>query len=402
MDFRDRRNLHVVGELVAQYFPEDIENFNRLQRLEQALDDELVRRQVALKEVQCLVESRIQPLVNQRLFRLHIFHSHENQTGADGEHWSYVSKDLSHQTMAPSWTLRVQGALINQRGLFGKYRFSDFFEKVIITTEDETIVWDKKTMLASEAECDGFELKRSTEREMDVQIVLMLDKRKTELLEIPKELATLTGSQLVTVPQFYRVLCQYVKAHALIFPDDASSFQVDASLAAFFDLPVGSKQLLSILILRMREKFRHNGVFTINHRLRFDEDAAASEQVYDIAVEVTDARLLSESLPQGAEFQQATKMISDLDREISEKMNLLKSHITREAFLRDFAKNPILAMKAILDNPPKALPAEVVTGASWVDHVRELKSSDFYRQPWTVAAAAQLIDIAKKDDDKRR
>jgi len=400
MDFRDKRNLEVVGELVAQYFPDEVETFARLQRLEQVLDEELTRRQIALKEVQSLVENRIAPLINQRIFRLHIFHLHENQTGADGELSSYVPRDLSHQTMAPSWTLRIQGALLTQQRFHSKYRFSDVFEKVIITTEDETIVWDKKTIQSADIDCDGIELKRSTEREIDIQIVFMVDRRKTELLELPSELASLTGYQLVNIPQFYRAMCNYIKAHSLILPDDASSFLVDPFLSSFFDLPPNSKQPLSHLIYRMRERFRQNGIFSISHRLRFDFDSTASEQVFDMSVEVADPRVVSESLPQSAEFQQSSRIISDLDKEISEKVGVLKAHLAREAFVTDFAKNPILAMKALLDNPPKVLPGEVAAGATWLDHVRDIKHAEFYKQPWAVAAAGVFIENAK--EEKRR
>jgi hypothetical protein len=251
-------------------------------------------------------------------------------------------------------------------------------------------------------DCDGIELKRPTVKEMDVQIVLMLDKRKSELLEIPKELATLTQSQVVNIPQFYRALCFYIKSQNLIFPDDASAFQVDPFLSTYFDLPVGTKQPLAYLIIRMRERFKQNGVITINHRLRFDEDSAANEQVYDIAVDTTDSRLISDSLPNGVEYQQASRIIGDLDKEISELSAQLKSHLLRESFLKDFAKNPLLTIKALLSTPPKSVPDNAVFGASWLDHIRDIKHADFYRQPWAIAAASQLLELAKKEEENKR
>ena len=399
VDVRDRRNLELVGELVETYFPDEFDTFKRMQRLEASIDEELLRRQLALKEVQALVENKIQPLMNQRRFRVHVFHTHDNQ-GSEGQRWAYVPRDLSRQTMTPSWTLRIQGALLNTRGLYVKQHFSDFFDKVMITTPEEVVVWSKASQTTP---CDGIELKRSSEKEMNVEIVFFIDKARTELLDLPAELAGIVGSQICTIPVFYRALCQHIKSNSLLVPEDPSLFMVDAFIGNLFEIQLGSRQPLSILVQVMRSKFKSNGVVSIKHVISFDSNESISnEQVFDFAVEAVDPRTVAESLPQSAEFQQISRTIAELDKDISEKGSALKASLAREAFFNDFVENPKSVIDALIAGGAPKLEQVVGTTlgggrVSWLDYVKDVKKGGYYQLPWAVSAAQNFVELAKKE-----
>ena len=385
MDVRDRKNLELVGDLVSRYFPEEVETFHRLQRVEQTLDEELLKRQLCLKEVQTIVENKIAPLMHQRRLRLHIFHTFENQS-IDTDRWSYVPRDLSRQILTPSWTLRIQGALTSTRGMYQKQHFSEFFSKVVITTADEVVVWEKDPLAPP---TDGFELKRVSDKEQMVEITFFLDKSKTELLELPAPLASVTGSAIATVPVVYRALCNYIRTNQLL-SEDPSQFVVDAFFADWLEVPVASRQPLALLIQTMRIKFQHSGVFTVKHFIRWEED---NEQGFDVAVEAVDPKVLSDSLPQSAEFQQISRSIADLDKEISEKTSMLRSHIQREAFMRDFAQRPIDSMRALLAG--QKIPS-ASSGGSWLAHIQDVKNGSFYKEAWAVAAANSFLAMQQQ------
>ena len=154
---------------------------------------------------------------------------------------SSQSLDLLKDTI-PSWTLRIQGRLLDVRLFFSHKqppntrkpptnppRFSNFVKKVVVELKrDESLYpqgniievcynkhshpqWEKKP---GEPESDGFEIKRRGDTDVPVKILLYLD-RHPEKFKLSPSLGHLLDIHTDTMPNVLVAIWQYVKVSFL-------------------------------------------------------------------------------------------------------------------------------------------------------------------------------------------
>ena len=143
------------------------------------------------------------------------------------------------QDSIPSWTLRIQGKMIdppNAKKFSGHQpKFSNFIKKIIIELKrDEeiypdgnTVEWEKRP---GDPETDGFEVKRQGDSDTKVKILVYLD-RHPEKFKLSPALGHLLDIQMDTMSNVLLAIWQYVKVNKLLDPEDSRCINCDEALA---------------------------------------------------------------------------------------------------------------------------------------------------------------------------
>ncbi|KAJ2358399.1 SWI/SNF and RSC complex subunit Ssr3, partial [Coemansia sp. RSA 2618] len=160
---------------IETYIPES-RLFMQLQALERRLDTKIVRKRL---EVQ---EALGKPVYKKRILRIFVSNLAANQgVGLNG--MDDVDEGRFSALEAPSWTLRIEGRLLDAAGAATKarpaHKFSEFVNSMVVELErdpelysDNVVQWRRA---AAEGDVDGFEVKRRGDE--DVKAKIMLDIR---------------------------------------------------------------------------------------------------------------------------------------------------------------------------------------------------------------------------------
>jgi SWI/SNF-related matrix-associated actin-dependent regulator of chromatin subfamily D len=144
----------------------------------------------------------------------------------------------------PSWTLRIQGKMIdppNAKKIPGHPpKFSNFIKKIIIELkrdeeiypEGNTIEWEKRP---GDPETDGFEVKRQGDSDTQVKILVYLD-RHPEKFKLSPALGHLLDIQMDTMSNVLLAIWQYVKVNKLLDPEDPRCIKCDEALTSVYFL----------------------------------------------------------------------------------------------------------------------------------------------------------------------
>ncbi|KAJ2608244.1 SWI/SNF and RSC complex subunit Ssr3, partial [Coemansia sp. RSA 1694] len=168
---------------IEAYIPES-RLFMQLQALERKLDSKIVRKRL---EVQ---EALGKPVYKKRILRIFVSNLAANQQSAAAVAAAATTMyDTDAETReakldageAPSWTLRVEGRLVDPVGATWKnrpppHKFSEFLNSMVVELErdpelytDNVVQWRRE---AVENDVDGFEVKRRGDEDVRARIVL--------------------------------------------------------------------------------------------------------------------------------------------------------------------------------------------------------------------------------------
>ncbi|KAJ2704074.1 SWI/SNF and RSC complex subunit Ssr3 [Coemansia spiralis] len=343
------------------YIPES-RLFMQLQALERKLDTKIVRKRL---EVQ---EALGKPVYRKRILRLFVSNLAANQGPAANDGMDSESRDAAGggAMEAPSWTLRIEGRLVDQPGTTWKtrpagHKFSEFVNSMVVELErdpelysDNVVQWRRN---AAEGDVDGFEIKRRGDE--DVRTRILLDIRTaTDRFKVNhpllRELLDVRGP--ISKAGFIMKMWQYIKFNNLQDGDDPDQIRCDAGLAQALGTNVVSfttlPQMLHIFLTRPDP-------LVIEYTVRVHEgDFYMGQYAFDVEVEVEEpSRHGAGPL---ANVQARHRDLVHVETQLAQKMQEIHNARAKRDFLRSFASDPVAFVHRWIDNQTKDL--EVVLG----------------------------------------
>ncbi|KAI9501655.1 SWI/SNF and RSC complex subunit Ssr3 [Coemansia spiralis] len=351
---------------IETYIPES-RLFMQLQALERKLDAKIVRKRL---EVQ---EALGKPVYKKRILRIFVSNLAANQSGSaaaatndetDGEGRGIATKLNSVE--APSWTLRIEGRLVDPPGTTWKtrspqHKFSEFLNSMVVELErdpelysDNVVQWRRG---AAENDVDGFEIKRRGDE--DVKTKLVLDIRTaTDRFKVNnpvlRELLDIRGP--ISKAGFIMKLWQYIKLNNLQDSDDPDQIRCDAGLRQAFGSPVVSftaiPQMLHAFLTRPDP-------LVIEYTVRVHEgDFHMGQYAFDVEVEVEE--LARQGAGPLASVLTRQRELAHIQSQLTQKMQEIYNARAKREFLRNFADDPVAFTHRWIDNQTKDL--EVILG----------------------------------------
>jgi len=236
----------------------------------------------------------------------------------------------------PSWTLRIEGKLIEDIQYPGKSpKFSSFFKKLFVQLDKTTypsnwyIEWDKYDTLG---DYDGFEIKRTGSTETIVHIFLQLDQGKYKVNPV---LLTELGLPLRTYSKTAIILSlwQYARNNKLQEPSTPSKINSNVALKSI--LGVASFTYPDIPKL-LQEHLGPPDPIQLFYKIR--TQGPVIEQCYEFSVDVPNPLPPFNTDPNRAE-------IDKIDEQIHALIQQIKSHKEDIRSLEEFASDPVTAIE---------------------------------------------------------
>ncbi|KAJ1941941.1 SWI/SNF and RSC complex subunit Ssr3, partial [Kickxella alabastrina] len=338
---------------IEAYIPES-RLYMQLQALERKLDTKIVRKRL---EVQ---EALGKPVYKKRILRIFVSNLAANQSAVPNDD-SDMGDLLQREADAPSWTLRVEGRLVDPPGTTWKtrpppHKFSEFLNSMVVELDrntelfgDNTVQWRRA---AAENDVDGFEIKRRGDE--DVRAKIMLDIRTaTDRFKVNspllRELLDIRGN--ISKSAFIMKLWQYIKLNDLQDAEDPDLIRCDAGLAQAFN----SHVISFTAIPQMLHAFMSRpDPLVIEYTVRVHEgDFHMAQYAFDVEVEV------EEVSRQGAgplsNVQARNRELAQIDAQLAQKMQEIHNARTKRDFLRNFSEDPVAFIHRWIDNQTKDL-----------------------------------------------
>ncbi|KAJ2697673.1 SWI/SNF and RSC complex subunit Ssr3 [Coemansia sp. IMI 209128] len=347
---------------IESYIPES-RLFMQLQALERKLDSKIVRKRL---EVQ---EALGKPVSKKRILRIFVSNLAANQQSAavpmyDTDAETREAKlDMGE---APSWTLRVEGRLVDPVGATWKtrpppHKFSEFLNSMVVELDrdpelhtDNVVQWRRE---AAESDVDGFEIKRRGDE--DVRARIMLDIRTaTDRFKVShpllRELLDIRGT--VSKAGFIMKLWQYVKLNGLQDSDDPDHIRCDVGLQQVLGMPSVSftaiPQMLHVFLTRPDP-------LVIDYTVRVHSgDFHMGQYAFDMEVEVEES--LRQSTGPLVNVQTRQRELGEIESQLALKMQEIHNARSKRDFLRSFSEDPVAFVHRWIDNQTKDL--EVILG----------------------------------------
>ncbi|KAJ2723554.1 SWI/SNF and RSC complex subunit Ssr3 [Coemansia sp. Benny D115] len=343
---------------IETYIPES-RLFTQLQTLERKLDSKIVRKRL---EVQ---EALGKPVYRKRVLRVFVSNLAANQGQGVGEE-SDTNDAVQRETEAPSWTLRIEGRLVDPPGTTWKtrpagHKFSEFLNAMVVEMDRSTELFGENTVqwrrAAAEADVDGFEIKRRGDEDVRTKIILDL-RTATDRFKVTeptlRELLDVRGP--VSKADFIMRLWQYVKMNGLQDKDDPDQIRCDAGLQQVFKTPVVSFTALPQMLLAFLGR---PDPLVIEYTVRVHSgDFHMAQYAFDIEVEVEE--LTKQGAGPLANVQMRNRELAQIDVQMAQKMQEIHNARTKRDFLRGFAEDPVAFIHRWIDNQTKDL--EVILG----------------------------------------
>ncbi|KAJ2780448.1 SWI/SNF and RSC complex subunit Ssr3 [Coemansia interrupta] len=337
---------------IESYIPES-RLFMQLQALERKLDTKIVRKRL---EVQ---EALGKPVFKKRVLRIFVSNLAANQDSSS----SVMSNT---EADAPSWTLRVEGRLVDPPGVQQKtrapaHKFSEFLNAMTVEMDRSTELYGENTVQwrrgVGVAEVDGFEIKRRGDE--DVRTRIMLDLRTaTDRFNVNppllRELLDIRGP--ITKATFIMKLWQYIKLNGLQDSDDPDQIRCDAGLLQVFNMPVISftaiPQMLQTCLVRPDP-------LIIEYTVRVHAgEYHMAQYAFDVEVELEDYSPVTAGPL--ATIQARNRDLASIDDQLATQMQEIHNARGKRDFLRNFAEDPVAFIHRWIDNQTKDL--EVILG----------------------------------------
>ncbi|PIA15303.1 hypothetical protein COEREDRAFT_82063 [Coemansia reversa NRRL 1564] len=350
---------------IETYIPES-RLFMQLQALERRLDTKIVRKRL---EVQ---EALGKPVYKKRILRIFVSNLAANQTvaatasgGVDETDADNKDASRAEAVEAPSWTLRIEGRLVDPPGTTWKsrpapHKFSEFLNSMVVELDrnpeiysDNVVQWRRGV----DNDVDGFEIKRRGDE--DVRTKIMLDIRTaTDRFKVNspllRELLDIRGP--TSKAGFIMKLWQYIKFNGLQDSDDPDQIRCDAGLAQ----ALGSNVVSFTALPQMLHMFlTRPDPLIIEYTVRVHEgDFHMGQYAFDVEVEI------EEPTRQGAgplaNVQTRHRELTHIENQLAQMMQDIHNARTKRDFLRSFSDDPVAFVHRWIDNQTKDL--EVILG----------------------------------------
>ncbi|KAL7747081.1 SWI/SNF and RSC complex subunit Ssr3 [Sorochytrium milnesiophthora] len=365
----------------------DAQLYKRLQETEKKLDAAILRKKLEIQD------TLAKPIKLRRTLRIQVSSSPQNQSLNEGEG-------------IPSWTLRIEGRLVDlanmstrsrqQQHQISSSKFSHFVQHMLVeldrdaAQDAEANIIEYHKSPRGGVEQDGFEISRGGDTSVDVRITLRLD-YGPDKYNLAPELADVAlpggGSkskgldQLMTKSQIVLALWQYAKVNKLQDTEDKRTIHCDVKLRRVFGTDRVLFPQVPDLIARWLQP---PDPVVINYKVQVDQDASAS---YDVDVEVDDASM-TQRLQACIGNADLHKEIAELDDKITATITALNNHKLKRDFLRLFVDDPVAFINQFVASQSRDL--EIMLGDRRVNR-EEARRSEFYQQPWVKDAVQRFL-----------
>ncbi|KAF2077405.1 hypothetical protein CYY_001254 [Polysphondylium violaceum] len=374
-------NITLPVDQLISFAPECL-LFTQLLEFEKKLDASINKRLVDMQE-----SSRSRSQKNFKTLRLSIFNTYANQSAF----YHIDNKSLTTLGEKPSWTLRIEGRLLddspnpliytNSKSSSSsmmmkpvKRKFSTFFKKVFIQIgHRDTCEWDKSQ---SFTETDGFEIKRTGNQEVDVKILMYLD-HQPQRYKVLGFLSQILNIHTDTKPKIILAFWHYIKTNKLLDPD-CKKINCDESLKSIFGVDVLQFNQIPQLL---REHLSAPDPLEFTYTLKLSGDPRDYENAYDIQVEV-DEPVFSQN------NQYLKREVLALDDEINTLIQKINVHKRKREFMAKLADNPLQYINDTTQNLIKdyqILKSNASTG------FEEERHTSFYYQPMTEELVSKYL-----------
>jgi hypothetical protein len=277
---------------------------------------------------------------------------------------------------AKNWTLRIDNE-----------KFSDFFNRVEFNMGNEHVVWERTS-----PSVQGVTLTRPISSAGTVTVRMTLG-YPNQLYEVPAPFRPFIASRFCNMVDMFRIVCDYIKQHQLSSDEDPSYFAPDQVLHNMlypqFPLnhPVGFATLLDALKTHFK---RPAG--PLEFTVSIDQtrtDPATTEQVFGVLVETSGEYddSATETVKKNQDVLVTT--VAQVDTNIVRLTSGIEEVKDTSLFLSRLSASPIGVISEILKNPTGV--AKNVESTNMIDYTQMVTGDGFYRLPWAIAAAAQLV-----------
>ncbi|KAI9469002.1 MAG: hypothetical protein EXX96DRAFT_492611 [Benjaminiella poitrasii] len=315
------------------YIPES-KLYTELCELEKNLDRAIMKKRLDVQEA--LGKST----KVRRTLRIFLSNTAADQPGQLEEGNNFETNDDN----APSWTLRLEGRLLDPLIPTKKaqpvQKFTSFFKSIIVELdrdpemfpEGNIIEWHKQ---ASSFDSDGIEIKRKGEANVNARIILVPD-YSPQKHKVNTPLAELINVKLASKPQIITELCNYIKLHKLFDEQDKRIAKSDDKLARLFNMETFQ---LSDLPKMIQRYISVPDPIVLEYTIRVDKQFTQSPIAYDMDVELDN--VLKQKMMNTVASTQPQKEVMALDDKIVQCVQSINNSKMKRDFLIQFTTNPI-------------------------------------------------------------
>ncbi|RKO90599.1 SWI/SNF and RSC complex subunit Ssr3, partial [Blyttiomyces helicus] len=360
---------------IETYVPES-KLYNDLHEFEKKLDATISRKKLDF------MDALSKPLKTKRTLRVFLSNLASDQFAETSVADNEDLFDLEN-ARAPSWTLKIEGRLLDpansRKTQPNPPKFSTFLKSVIVELVRDTSLYPEGNLVewhkqSGAPECDGFEVKRRGDADVNVKVLLYLD-HTPEKFKLAPELAKLLDVHTDTLANIVMALWQYVKIHKLQDVEDKRKVNPDEQLRKVCSLSY-SKIPFSDLPDRLSRFLLPPDPVVIEHVVTVDKEFSMSRFAYDIEVEVDDPlkeRMRGATQPSAA----MQKEIAATDDKIAALVQAIHLCKLKRDFMMSFANDPVGFINAWIASQSRDL--EVALGDTRLN-VEEIRRSEFYAQ----------------------
>ena len=270
----------------------------------------------------------------------------------------------------------------------GEYHMSDFVSKIDVKLlpSGESVSWNRET-----ASIDGVTVSR---QEISKAEIFVHVDYEHALFSVPAELRGDSHKDMAfcNVTNIFKLICDYIKRNHLSSDDDPSYFTPDAVLHKMLypNHPANHPVSFASLLDCIKTHFKRPGPFKIEYEVR----DPVQEKVCEIAVQVQskfDPTLVNLIHANERKLRESLLIVDD---EIATCSADIRKVGCDAAYLDKLAANPIAHLVDVLHKPTGVV--KDVESAGKVDYTNMATTSEFYKQPWAVPAAAFVVGGGKE------
>ncbi|KAL1920286.1 uncharacterized protein VTP21DRAFT_1432 [Calcarisporiella thermophila] len=368
-----------ISSKVETFVPES-RLYNELVGFEKKLDAIIMRKRIDIQE------AMRSPPKMKRTLRVFISNLASDQPSQRGENEDDEG-DVDATVNPPSWTLRIEGRLLEPSSSSSKNRppskkFSSFFRSIVVELERDPTLYPEGNLVEwvktpTSQEVDGFEIKRKGDANVKARIMLHLDYSPAKF-KLSPELADLLGVRVDTKPQVLLNLWQYVKNNKLQDSQDKRIINNNERLRKIFLM---DRMMFSQLPDLINRHLLPPDPIVLDYLIRVDKDYHLSRHACDIEVELDDA--LRQKMAAVISTTPSQKEIQTLHDQITRLLHSIAQTKMKRDFLVQFAKQPAEFVRRWCESQSRDL--QVILGESQVG-LEESRRSEFYRQEWVKEA----------------
>jgi len=292
---------------------------------------------------------------------------------------------------APSWTLRIEGRLLDPPIPTKKaqpvQKFTSFFRSIVVKLdrdpnlypEGNVIEWHKQP---GGTDNDGVEIKRKGDTTVNARILLEMDYNPPKF-KLSPALSELLDMKLETKPQIMIGIWKYIQQNKLQGAEDKRLVHCDQKLQQLF----GSAQVqFSHVPAFIDQHLSRPDPVVIDYTIRVDREFHQSRKAFDIDVELDS--LLKQKMMTTVAGTSTQKEILALDDKIVQCVQSINNSKIKRDFLLQFAGSPVEFINKWIASQARDL--EIILGESQVN-LEEMRQSDFYKQPWVKEAVFHYL-----------